>query len=80
MILCSKLKNGLCFSFTFIGRTNINRIQNSHIKLNHLSSSLVTKSQVVTKFNVTKSRLHCMYVLALCMTKVGIEGNSAWNS
>ena len=33
MILCSKLKNGLC--------------------------KIVTKSQVVTKFNVTKSRLHC---------------------
>ena len=35
MILCSKLKNGLC--------------------------KIVTKSQVVTKFNVTKSRLHCIY-------------------
>ena len=34
MILCSKLKNGLC--------------------------KIVTKSQVVTKFNVTKSRLHCI--------------------
>ena len=33
MILCSKLKNGLC--------------------------KIVIKSQVVTKFNVTKSRLHC---------------------
>ena len=33
MILCSKLKNGLC--------------------------NIVTKSQVVTKFNVTKSRLQC---------------------
>ena len=33
MILCSKLKNGLC--------------------------KVVTKSHVVTKFNVTKSRLHC---------------------
>ena len=33
MILCSKLKNGVC--------------------------KLVTKSQVVTKFDVTKSRLHC---------------------
>ena len=32
MILCSKLKNGLC--------------------------KIVSKSQVVTKFNVTKSRLH----------------------
>ena len=35
MILCSKLKKGLC--------------------------KTVTKSQVVTKFNVTKSRLHCTY-------------------
>ena len=34
MILCSKLKNGLC--------------------------KIVTKSLVVTKFNVTKSRLHCI--------------------
>ena len=34
MILCTKLKNGLC--------------------------QIVTKSQVVTKFNVSKSRLHCM--------------------
>ena len=33
MILCSKLKNGIC--------------------------KIVTKLQVVTKFNVTKSRLHC---------------------
>jgi hypothetical protein len=33
MILCSKLKNGLC--------------------------KVVTKSQVATKFNVTKSRLDC---------------------
>ena len=33
MILCSKLKNGLC--------------------------KIVTKSQVVTKVDVTKSRLHC---------------------
>ena len=33
MVLCSKLKNGLC--------------------------KIVTKSEVVTKFNVTKSRLHC---------------------
>ena len=33
MILCSKLKNGLC--------------------------KIVTKSQIVTKFNVTKSRLNC---------------------
>ena len=32
MLLCSKLKNGLC--------------------------KIVTKSQVVTKFDVTKSRLH----------------------
>ena len=36
MILCSKLKKGLC--------------------------KTVTKSQVVTKFNVTKSRLHCMEI------------------
>ena len=34
MVLCSKLKNGLC--------------------------KIVAKSQVVTKFNVTKSRLHCI--------------------
>ena len=33
MILCCKLKNGLC--------------------------KIVTKSRVVTEFNVTKSRLHC---------------------
>ena len=42
MILCSKLKNGLC--------------------------KVVTKSQVVTKFNVTKSRLHCakQYFIQVC--------------
>ena len=37
MILCYKLKNGLC--------------------------KIVTTSQVVTKFNVTKSRLHCTVLL-----------------
>ena len=39
MILCSKLKTGLC--------------------------KIVTKSQVVTKFNVTKSRLHCTAVIII---------------
>ena len=39
MLICSKMKNGLC--------------------------KIVTKSQVVTKFNVTKSRLHCMRVLKM---------------
>ena len=51
MILCSKLKIGLC--------------------------KIVTKSQVVTKFNITKSRLHCIllsiigkvcfYSISLCL-------------
>ena len=36
MILCNKMKNGLC--------------------------KVVTKSQVVTKFNATKSRLNCNLV------------------
>ena len=38
MVLCSKLKNGLC--------------------------KIVTQSQVVTKLNVTKSRLHCNLFVA----------------
>ena len=44
MILCSKLKNGLC--------------------------KIVTKSQVVTKFNVTKSRLHCSHVMQYVYTNI----------
>ena len=32
-------------------------------KLKKILCKIVTKSQVVTKFSVTKSRLHCMYDL-----------------
>ena len=44
MILCSKLKNGLC--------------------------EIVTESQVVTKFNVTKLRLYCTDFSGGCTTPV----------
>ena len=56
MILCSKLKNGLC--------------------------KIVTKSQVVTKFNVAKSRLHCIYSLIpneLDITFYPIKENTVYN-
>ena len=49
MILCSKLKNGLC--------------------------KMVTKSQVVTEFSVTKSRMHCTF-----KPKASTPGHSIMNS
>ena len=58
MLLCSKMKNGLC--------------------------KIVTKSQVVTKFNVTKSRLHCSinqvaykwFISRISQTYNKIDGNT----
>ena len=35
---------------------------------------IVTKSQVVTKFNVTKSRLHCTHVMVTKAVKFSLDG------
>ena len=39
-------------------------------KLKNDLCKIVTRSQVVTKFNVTKSRLHCTYVLPEILAKL----------
>ena len=59
MILCSKLKNGLC--------------------------KIVTKSQVVTKFNVSKSRLHCKSVSTyekrvISLSTIYLGSNKNWDT
>ena len=48
--------NNVCFKKTW---TNYSTVSLLWFVQFFLKQTLVTKSQVVTKFNVTKSRLHC---------------------
>ena len=64
--------------FWFLQKLSLNCIMslNRIISCSELKNGLcklVTKSQVVTKFNVTKSRLHCTtYYICLLLTAVSI--------